>query len=397
MRSLYISNFFAGIFFISILLGCKNIKSPSEDSTSGTGNVTGKDSSLEQKSLSQKYKLDKIILPEGFKIEVYAEVPNARSITLSPEGTLFVGTQKNSVYAIPDKNKDGKADKVYEIVSNIDAPNGVAFKDGSLFIGAISTIYRIDNIETMLANPPKPIVVYEKFPADKHHGYKFIAFGPDGKLYIPVGAPCNVCEPAKPVYASITRMNPDGSNFEIFAHGVRNTVGFDWNPTTKEIWFTDNGRDLMGNDIPNDELNTAPKAGMHFGFPYCHQGDILDPEFGKGKKCSDYTAPVKLLGPHVASLGMRFNKENKFPAEYKNAIFIAEHGSWNRTIPIGYRVAVVKMDADGKPKDPEVFAQGWLQNVRDVNGRPVDIQFLPDGSMLVSDDFAGVIYKISYK
>ena len=395
MRSFYIPKLLAGFLILSGFISCNNSQSPSQKEANDTG-TTIADNRIEQDRLFQKYKLDKIVLPEGFKIEVYAEVPNARSMALSPEGTLFVGTQKNSVYAIPDKNKDGKADKVFEIVSDLDAPNGVAFRNGSLFIGAISTIYRIDNIETDLANPAKPVVVYDKFPSDKHHGYKFIAFGPDGKLYVPVGAPCNVCEPKKPVYASITRMNADGSDFEIFASGVRNTVGFDWNPTTKEIWFTDNGRDLMGNDIPNDELNTAPKAGMHFGFPYCHQGDILDPELGKGKNCSDYTAPVKLMGPHVAALGMRFNKENNFPVEYKNAIFIAEHGSWNRTTPIGYRIAVVKMDANGNPEDPQIFAEGWLQNVRDVSGRPVDIQFLPEGSMLVSDDFSGVIYKISY-
>ncbi|MEO7313837.1 MAG: PQQ-dependent sugar dehydrogenase [Ginsengibacter sp.] len=396
MRSLYIPKLLTGFLILFSLLGCNNSQTPSEKEIADA-DISGRNDSLEQDRLFQKYKLDKIVLPEGFKIQVYAEVPNARSMTLSPAGTLFVGTQKNSVYAIPDKNKDGKADKVYEIVRDLDAPNGVAFRDGNLFIGAISTIYRIDNIEANLASPAKPVIVYDKFPSDKHHGYKFIAFGPDGKLYVPVGAPCNICEPKKPVYASITRMNPDGTDFEIFASGVRNTVGFDWNPNTKEIWFTDNGRDLMGNDIPNDELNTAPKAGMHFGYPYCHQGDILDPEFGKGKKCSDYTAPVKLMGPHVAALGMRFNKENKFPAEYQDAIFIAEHGSWNRTIPIGYRISVVKMDAEGKLKEPSIFAEGWLQNVRDVSGRPVDVQFLPDGSMLVSDDFAGVIYKITYQ
>lgn len=345
----------------------------------------------------KKYNLENIKIPQGFHIEVYAEVPNAREMALSPEGTLFVGTTKGSVYAIPDKNKDGKADKVYEIVNDLNAPNGVAIKEGNLFIGTISTIYRIDNIEADLEKPSKPVVVYDKYPTDKHHGYKFIAFGPDGKLYVPVGAPCNICEPDKPVYASMTRMNPDGTGYEIFASGIRNTVGFDWHPENKELWFTDNGRDLMGNDVPNDELNIAPKAGLHFGYPFCHQGNILDPEFGKGKNCSDYTPPVKLLGPHVAALGMRFNTKDQFPAEYKNAVFIAEHGSWNRTTPIGYRVAVIKMGPDGKPLEPEIFAEGWLQKVREVNGRPVDIQFLQDGSMLVSDDFAGVIYRIFYQ
>lgn len=397
MKLFYTGNFLFIILIILGSFGCNSSDTSPGPSDTDPDTTNFLESNHTKDHLFQKYKLDKIILPEGFRIEVYAEVPDARSMTLSPEGTLYVGTRKKSVYAIPDKNKDGNADKVYEIIHNTDAPNGVAFKDSSLFIGGISTIYRMDNIESNLANPPTPDVVYDKYPSDKHHGYKFIAFGPDGKLYIPVGAPCNICESEKPVFASITRMNPDGSDFEIFASGVRNTVGFDWHPTTKEIWFTDNGRDLMGNDMPDDELNTAPKAGMHFGYPYCHQGDILDPEFGEGRNCSEYTAPVKLLGPHVAALGMRFNKNNKFPTEYDNAIFIAEHGSWNRTTPIGYRISVVKMNADGTPMDPVIFAEGWLQNVRDVSGRPVDVQFLPNGSMLVSDDYAGVIYKISYE
>ncbi len=397
MRILHKLYLVASSFILSGLLACNSGQAPSEKTSTDHSNERTRNSSVVPDHLTQKYKLDKITLPEGFQIEVYAEVPNARSMTLSPGGTLYVGTQKNSVYAIPDKNKDGKADKVFEIINDLDAPNGVAFKEGSLFIGGISTIYRMDNIESNLANPTKPVIVYDKYPSDKHHGYKFIAFGPDGKLYVPVGAPCNICEPTKPIYASITRMNSDGSDFEIFASGVRNTVGFDWHPNTREIWFTDNGRDLLGNDMPEDELNTAPKAGMHFGYPYCHQGNILDPEFGKGKNCDDFIAPVKLLGPHVAALGMRFNTDNKFPAEYENAIFIAEHGSWNRTTPIGYRVSVIKLNADGTAMDPVIFAEGWLQNVRDVSGRPVDVQFLTDGSMLVSDDFAGVIYKISYK
>ena len=371
---------------LTLFYRCNNNKSAE------TKSVTTVSGSSNNDSLFKKYHLDKIKLPDGFKISVFAEVDKARSMCVSPSGTVFVGTKGDKVYAITDKNN---AVKVYKIADGLTSPNGVAFKDGHLFIGAISTIYRLDNIESNLANPPKPVVVYDKYPSDEHHGLKFIAFGPDGKLYVPVGAPCNICDP-KPPYASITRINADGTGYEIFAGGIRNTVGFDWNPQTKEIWFTDNGRDNMGDDIPNDELNTAPKAGMHFGYPYCHQGNIPDEEYGKGKNCSDYTAPVKLLGPHVASLGMRFNTGNLFPAEYKNAIFIAEHGSWNRSIPIGYRVAVVKMDANGNAKDTEVFAEGWLQNVRDVNGRPVDVQFLNDGSMLVSDDYSGVVYRIVY-
>ena len=385
------SCFFVIIIFSFSFNSCKNGNEKHNLGLVSTDSAQGNNDAL-----FKKYNLDKIKLPAGFKIEVYAEVPLARSLCVSPEGTVFVGTRKDKVYAITDTNHDGKADKVYEIASGLTSPNGVAFKNGSLYIGATSTIYRMDNIEAHLDTPPKPVVIYDQYPSDSHHGLRFIAFGPDGKLYVSVGAPCNICEPSKPVYASITRINADGTGFEIFAHGVRNTVGFDWNPTTKQIWFTDNGRDNLGDDIPSDELNTAPQAGMNFGYPYCHQGNILDPEFGKGKSCSDYTPPVKMLGAHVASLGMRFNTGNVFPTEYKNAIFIAEHGSWNRTIPVGYQIAVVKMDTTGKAGEPEVFASGWLQNEKDVLGRPVDVQFLKDGSMLVSDDFNGVVYRISY-
>jgi glucose/arabinose dehydrogenase len=388
--------FYLFIFSIFILLihSCKSGK----NDTTTAANVSN-DSVTEQgnQALYKKYKLDNIKLPAGFKIEVYAEAPSARSLCVSPDGTVFVGSRNDKVFAIPDKNNDGKADKVYQIADGLSSPNGVAFKDGNLYIGASSTIYKMDAIESHLADPQKPVSVYDKYPSDAHHGLRYIGFGPDGKLYVAVGAPCNVCVPSKPVYGTITRINPDGTGFEIFATGVRNSVGFDWDPSSKQIYFTDNGRDNLGDDIPNDELNTAPQAGMNFGFPYCHQGNIPDPEFGKGKNCSDYTAPVKLLGAHVASLGMRFNTGNMFPPEYKNAIFIAEHGSWNRTIPIGYRIAVVKKDANGNLGTPEVFAGGWLQNDKEVNGRPVDVQFLKDGSMLVSDDYNGVIYRISYK
>ena len=260
-----------------ILLSCNN--NPSESAGQANNPVASHHESPDRRDENyKKYKLGNIKLPAGFQMEVYAEVENARAMTVSPEGTLFVGTTKGSVYAIPDKNKDGKADRVYEIANNMNAPNGVALKDGNLFIGTISAIYRLDNIEANLEKPPRPVVVYDKYPTDKQHGNKFIAFGPDGKLYVPVGAPCNICEPDKPEYASMTRINADGTGFEIFASGIRNTVGFDWHPDNKELWFTDNGRDLLGNDVPDDELNIAPKAGLHFGFPYCHQGNLLDPE-----------------------------------------------------------------------------------------------------------------------
>lgn len=378
------------ILFMPFIIGCNNSSVSKTDSL--------KDSTDKQTDeLSKKYNLDKIILPAGFSISLFAKAEGARSLCISPSGTLFVGTQgAGKVYAVRDENNDGKADKIYTIAKDLDTPNGVAFKDGSLYVATISTIYRIDNIESQLANPPEPVVVYDKYPTDTHHGWKFIAFGPDGKLYVPVGAPCNICEPDKPIYASITRMNPDGSGMEIFAKGIRNSVGFDWNPNTKELWFTDNGRDNLGDDVPNDELNKAPTAGLNFGYPYCHQGNILDPEFGKGKVCSNYTPPAKLMGPHVAALGLRFYTGNMFPQEYKNAIFVARHGSWNRSTPIGYNVAVLKMDASGNPGDPIPFAQGWLQNQKNVNGRPVDLTFLKDGSMVVSDDYNGVVYRIAY-
>ena len=347
--------------------------------------------------LFKKYKLENIQLPAGFEIDVYAEIPGARSMTLSPEGTLYVGTTKSKVFAVTDTDRDGSADQVSTIADGLNAPNGVAFKDGNLFIGATDIIYRIDSIESKLENPSKPVKVYDNYPTERHHGNRYMAFGPDGKLYVAIGAPCNTCESENPVFASITRINADGTGMEIFASGVRNTVGFDWHPQTKELWFTENGRDNMGDDQPEDEVNVAPKAGLHFGYPYCHGGNILDDEFGKGKNCADYTAPVKLVGPHVAALGMRFNTSDQFPADYSNAIFIAQHGSWNRTTPLGYRIMVVKTGEDGKVKDPEIFAEGWLKNVRDVSGRPVDIQFLPDGSLLVSDDYAGAIYRISYR
>ena len=337
-----------------------------------------------------------IKLPPGFKIEVYADnIPNARAMTLSPNGVLFVGTRANEVYAVIDANKDFKADTVIKIASGLNSPNGVAFRDGSLYVAEINRVLRYENIEENLYNPPQPVVVNNGFPSDAAHGWKFIRFGPDGKLYVPVGAPCNIClnEDDKR-YASIMRMNPDGSDLEVFASGIRNTVGFDWNPQTSELWFTDNGRDMLGDDIPPDELNCAPVKGLHFGYPFVHGGDIPDPEFGNGVDINKYVKPIQKLGPHVASLGMRFYTGDMFPAEYKNQIFIAEHGSWNRSKKIGYRVTLVKLSGN-KAVSYEPFAEGWLKGDA-VSGRPVDVQVMPDGSMLVSDDYAGLIYRITY-
>ncbi|MFC1716373.1 PQQ-dependent sugar dehydrogenase [Candidatus Poribacteria bacterium] len=341
--------------------------------------------------------VDRIKLPPGFEIDVYAaDVPNARSMTLSPDGTLFVGSRSGGrVYAVLDKDRDNKADEVITIDQGLNDPNGVAIRDGSLYVAEISRVLRYDNIEANLNNPPAPVVVNDTFPGDEHHGWKFIRFGPDGMLYVPVGAPCNVCERKdNERYASITRMQPDGTGLEVFAHGIRNTVGFDWHPVTGELWFTDNGRDLLGDDVPPDELNHAPDPGMHFGFPFCHGGDVSDPVFGQNRECNEFTPPAMKLGPHVAALGMRFYTGSMFPGEYTNQIFIAEHGSWNRTIPIGYRVTLVRLE-NNKAVSYETFAEGWLQG-GSAWGRPVDVLVIPDGALLVSDDRIGAIYRISY-
>jgi glucose/arabinose dehydrogenase len=341
--------------------------------------------------------LNKIKLPPGFEISLYAEnIEGARSLCFSPEGTLFVGTRgQGRVYAVLDTNRDFKADEIITIASGLDMPNGVAFRDGSLYVAEVNRVLRFDNIESRLNNPPKPVIVTDSFPDDQHHGWKFIRFGPDGLLYVPVGAPCNICERNDKRYASIMRMKPDGTGLELFASGIRNTVGFDWNPRTKELWFTDNGRDWLGDDLPPDELNYAPRKGMHFGFPYCHGKNISDPEFGRKHKCSEFTPAALELSPHVAALGMRFYTGKMFPEQYQNQIFIAQHGSWNRKTPIGYRVTVVKLEGN-KPVKEEIFASGWLQN-GEVWGRPVDVQLMPDGSLLVSDDYANAIYRITYQ
>jgi glucose/arabinose dehydrogenase len=343
--------------------------------------------------------LELIKLPKGFSISVYAEVEDARSMALSPSGTLFVGNRsEDKVYAVKDTDGDFKADKKWVIASGLNMPNGVAFKDGDLYVAEVNQIHKFSGIESKLASPGKSQIIYDKFPTEKHHGWKYIAFGPDGKLYVPVGAPCNICESKDAVYASITRMNADGSGLEVFANGVRNTVGFTWHPETKNIWFTDNGRDMMGDDVPPCELNTASKAGMHFGYPYCHGGTIKDPEFGSKKPCADFTKPAQNLGAHVAPLGLKFYTGAMFPAEYKNQIILAEHGSWNRTKKSGHKLSLVKLDKAGQATSYTTFASGWLDDAtQKVWGRPVDVLLLPDGSMLVSDDQAGVIYRIVYK
>lgn len=342
---------------------------------------------------AQDLPLEKIKLPAGFSITVYASgIPNARSMALGPEGTLIVGNRsEDKVWAVSDTDNDGRTDKVEVLVSGLTSPNGVAFNGDDLYIAERSRILKYVDIENSLNSPPDPEVIRDDFPTESHHGWKYIAFGPDGYLYVPVGAPCNVCLKDDNRYASITRMKPDGSDFSVYASGIRNTVGFDWHPETGELWFTDNGRDQMGDDMPDDELNHAPEAGVHFGFPFCHGGNIADPQFGEERSCDEFTPPVVKLGAHVAALGMKFYTGSMFPSEYHGRIFIAQHGSWNRSEKVGYRVVVV----DPASGEQTVFAEGWLEN-ENAWGRPVDVLVLPDGALLVSDDMAGAVYRIEY-
>jgi glucose/arabinose dehydrogenase len=336
--------------------------------------------------------LDDIRLPPGFHIEEYADVPKARSLALGDRGTLFVSTRKaREVYAVVE-NGDGST-RTIELLDGMKTPNGIAFHDGDLYVAEIDRVLRYRNIEDHLDSAPQPELLDIDLPSDKSHGWRYIGFGPDGKLYIAIGAPCNICNESG--YAEIIRVNPDGTGRETYASGVRNSVGFTWHPTTEELWFTDNGRDMMGDDIPPCELNRAGRQGLHFGYPYCHGGDIPDPKYGKGRDCADYTPPVQELGPHVAPLGVKFYTGKMFPPEYHGQVFIAEHGSWNRSKKIGYRVTMVRLDGN-EAVSYEPFAYGWLQNEQ-VSGRPVDLIVKDDGSLLVSDDFAGKIYRITWR
>lgn len=337
--------------------------------------------------------IQNVKLPPGFQIELWATgMNNARSMTIGDKGTVFVGSRLvGNVYAVIDR---GTSREVKTIARGLHRPNGVAFRNGSLYVAELSRVIRYDNIENMLDNPPAPVVVYDDLPRDEPHGWKFISIGPDGMLYVPVGAPCNICEPPAS-HAQIRRISLDGKQSEVVARGVRNTVGFDWHPATRELWFTDNGRDWAGEDLPHDELNRVSRTGQHFGFPYCHQGDFPDPELGKGRSCGEYTAPAAKMGPHVAALGMRFYTGNMFPAEYRNQAFIALHGSWNRTRKSGYQIVLARPQPNGSAQ-LTVFADGFLQG-DGFWGRPVDVQQARDGSLLVSDDVAGAIYRISYR
>ena len=383
---------------------------------------TAENIEFHEKPIDVAVPLEKLMAPINFQIDLYAKgLDNARSLALSPEGTLYVGSRwAGKVYAVIDEDKDNFAEKVVTIATGMYMPNGVAFRGSDLYIAEVNKVWKIENADKHLRDSLKkvPVTMPEKYserieedkqilstaevvndslPWDAHHGWKYIAFGPDDKLYVPIGAPCNICEKLdNPFYSTITRMNPDGSNHEVYAHGVRNSVGFDWHPKTGEMWFTDNGRDWLGDDQPSDELNHAPEPGMHFGYPYCHQGDIKDPEFGHKKSCDAFTPPALNLGPHVAALGIEFYTGNMFPKEYKNRALIALHGSWNRSQPIGYRLVMATITED-QATDYQPFIVGWLKEDGEAWGRPVDILQMPDGALLVSDDRAGVIYRVYYE
>jgi len=343
---------------------------------------------------ADKLPIEKLKAPKGFKIELYAAgVGNARTLRQGDKGTVFVGSRLlDKVYAIVDK---GEKREVKPIYSGLYRPNGLAFKDGVLYIAELSRISKVEKIEDNLDNPPKPVVIYDDLPKDEAHGWKFLTIGPDNKLYFQVGAPCNICMPS-PAHAQIRRINLDGSGAEVVARGIRQIVGMDFSPITKQLYFTENSRDWLSEDIPEDKLNRLTQPGKdNFGYPYCHQGNIADQEFGWGHSCDEFTKPIALLGPHTAALGMRFYTGNVFPSEYRNAIFIARHGPWNRTKKIGGDIVVAKLSEDGTVKSIEPFITGFIENNNYV-GRPADVEFVKDGSMLISDDFNGAVYQVTY-
>ncbi len=343
---------------------------------------------------ADKLPIAKMKVPPGFKVEVYAsDLLDARGIRQGDKGTVFVSSLfvAGKLYAIVDK---GGKREVKTLAEKLMLPNGIEFHKGALYLATPKAITRYDGIEDKLDALPDPVTIYDQLPGDIPHGWKFIKIGPDGKLYVPVGAPCNICDPGE-AYAQIRRINLDGSGAEVVARGVRNTVGFDFHPKTGELWFTDNQRDWLSEDLPNDELNRLSKPGQHFGYPYCHQGDFADPELGWGKSCADFVKPATLLGPHSAPLGMRFYTGKMFPAKYQGAIFIARHGPWNRTKKYAADVVVAFLDAGGKVKSVEPFLTGLVENNAYL-GRPVDVHVLKDGSLLVSDDHNGAVYRISY-
>ena len=383
-------------FLISVLMLAQACASGNAEDGNRASEVAAVSTLQPISAYSGPLPLESLVLPAGYGIDVFAEnIENARSMAYAGNGLVFVGSRdEGNVYAVHDVDGDLRADTVYVLASGMNMPNGVALKGEDLYLATVDTIWRWTNIRSKLNAPGNPEVVYGGYPSEKHHGWKYIAFGPDDKLYVPVGAPCNICDKGAEGYATITRLDVDtpGAKPEIVARGVRNTVGFNWHPVSGELWFTDNGRDMLGDDTPPCEFNRLANEGQHFGYPYVHGGTILDPEFGEGHRTDDYVAPVQNLGAHVAPLGFEFVTSPAFSGFSESAL-IAEHGSWNRTEPIGYRITRVPIQADTSASGYEVFIEGWLQN-GEAWGRPVDLEWLPDGSLLISDDFANVIYRV---
>ncbi len=339
--------------------------------------------------------LKTITLPDGFAIEIYARVPGARSMAVAPDlDAVFVGTRGDSVYAIVDKDRDGRADRVVKVVDGLNVANGVAWRDDYLYVAEQHRVVRFHGPDVEALRRAEPEVLFDRLPDKSWHGWRYAAFGADGMLYVAVGSPCNVCV-VKGLEGTIIRLNAEGGAPEIFASGVRNSVGLDFNPKTGELFFTDNGADNMGNDVPPDELNHAPRKGLHFGFPYYGGGDARTHFIGPGPP-RPVTMPGVRFGAHVAALGVHFYRGSLFPPAYRHDAFVAQHGSWNRTIPDGYRVVRVRFDEAGRAVSREPFAEGWLRRGR-AWGRPVDVKELADGSLLVSDDRQGVVYRITYK
>lgn len=348
----------------------------------------------------ERLPLAQIRLPRGFSAEVWAHsMPGARTIIQGPKGTYFVGTRSiGRVYAVLDK---GPAREQKTIIQGLTQPNGLMILDGALYVFAINKVLRYDNIEDKLDAVPQPVDLSDKFmlPGDLQHGWKYVKVGPDGKVYVPVGVPCNICEVNPGVHGHLRRYDPKDWSFEIVARGIRNSVGFDWHPVTKELWFTDNGRDWAGDNGPEDELNRIPKGreGAHFGYPYCHAQGIPDQDIKVPTPCANVITAAALMGPHAAALGMTFYSGSMFPPSYRNAIFAARHGSWNRSKRLGYDVVVARTTADGKARI-EPFLTGWLDDANNrFLARPTDVFQMKDGSLLVSDEYGGALFRITYK
>lgn len=346
---------------------------------------------------SSELPISKLKVPAGFQVEVYAEgIPDARSLALGDKGTVFVSNRNlKDIHAIVDR---GGKREVKKVLTGLDTPNGIAFRDGTLYVAEHTRILAYEGIEDRLDSAPQPRVVIDGLPRQVGHFWKYISFGPDGKLYFNIGAPGNIVMPGY-IQGSISRVDVKTGKMEEYARGVRNSVGFDWHPQTKQLWFSEHARDWMGEDMPSDELNKVTRQGEHFGYPFCHQGDTLDPEFGKYRSCSEFTPPVLNLGGHVAPLGVRFYTGSMFPPEYRNSLFVAQHGSWNRTVKQGYNVIRVTVDGKGNAKS-QPFLEGFLVDPKGnppTWGRPVDMLVMRDGSMLVSDDYNGIVYRISYR